>query len=129
MVLRVHLVTLIMFPLLLEVLSLEHQSGPTVGMPFVSQGSNAMQFQPHGPTFPNVPYSVDGPMFPQVSYPTNSYMMLLSFPSMYPDFTNVYGFIGNGNPPKSFPNSNTGSRSFSSSKCNGGYKGSTFGNR
>lgn len=67
-------------------------------------------------------------MFPQVPYSPTPYMMPPSLPPIYPDFTNAYGFIGNGNPPRPFPNSNNGSRSFSGSKPNGGYRGSNFGN-
>ncbi|KAM0996803.1 hypothetical protein ACFX2C_006763 [Malus domestica] len=85
-------------------------------MPFISQGSTAIHIQPRCPIFPHAPYSIDGSMFPQVPYSPTSYMMPLSVPHIYPDFTNVYGFIGNGNLPRPFPNSNNGSRSFFGSK-------------
>ncbi|KAB2631354.1 hypothetical protein D8674_008873 [Pyrus ussuriensis x Pyrus communis] len=44
-----------------------------------------------------VPYPSSGPMYSPAQYSPNSYVMPQYPPHVYPNFTNMYGFIGSGN--------------------------------
>ncbi|KAM1980113.1 hypothetical protein ACFX15_036760 [Malus domestica] len=73
------------------------------------------------------------PVYPDFSnsslFPSNQFPIVPPQPSFYPDFSNAYGFVGNTNAQRQYPNSNTGPRNVYGTKPNGNgnFRSSNYG--
>ncbi|KAM2523259.1 hypothetical protein PS1_030105 [Malus domestica] len=101
--------------------------GSNLSLPYQPPGSVVSPFTSQGFSFPATTFPSNGFMHSPAQYPSSSFVMPRPS-SMYSDFSNSYGFVGNGPAPRPFNNSNASSRPFFGQKSNRGYRGSNFGN-